>query len=143
MNCVWICLLLIKDIIACNADAVAAAIEQCHQDSTSILEYNDENSLACIITIAYYAAIKDFIVIRELPTGKGFADLVLLPKRNVNKPAMVIELKYNKTAESAIDQIKNKNYPDKIKDYTGEILLVAITYDDQKGHSCLIEQITK
>ena len=134
---------LIKDTIACNADAVAAAIEECHQNSTSILKYNDENSLACVITIAYYAAIKDFIVIRELPTGKGFADLVLIPKRNVNKPAMVIELKYNKTAESAIDQIKKKNYPDKIKDYTGEILLVAITYDDQKGHTCLIEQATK
>ena len=134
---------LLDDTIACNEAAVATAIEQCHQDSTSILKYNDENSLACVITIAYYAAIKDFIVIRELPTGKGFADLVLLPKRNVNKPAMVIELKYNKTAESAIDQIKKKDYPDKIKDYTGEIILVAITYDDQKGHSCLIERTTK
>ena len=74
----------------------------------------------------------------------GCADLVLLPRKNVSKPALVIELKYNQSADTAIDQILRKEYPAKVSEYTGDILLVGITYDKQtKQHSCQIERVSK
>ena len=85
-------------------------IEQCHQDNTSILSYNDENSLSCVISLAYYAARKDYFMIRELPSGKGYADIVFLPRKNRNIPALVIELKWNQNADTAIQQIRKKQY---------------------------------
>ena len=78
-----------------------------------------------------------------MPTGKGFADLVFIPRKNVQLPAIVVELKRNKTSGTAIEQIKQKNYTDKIAQYTGEILLVGINYNDDKGHSCVIEKFVK
>ncbi len=81
---------------------------------------------------------------REMPTGKGFADLVFIPKRNNNNPAMVVELKYDKSAEAAIEQIKNKQYTECLKEYSGEILLVGINYEkDNKKHTCKIEKAEK
>lgn len=74
---------------------------------------------------------------------KGFADLVFVPRKNVELPAIVVELKHNKTSGTAIEQIKQKNYTEKIAQYTGEILLVGINYDDDKGHSCVIEKFVK
>ncbi|MGN1229951.1 MAG: PD-(D/E)XK nuclease domain-containing protein, partial [Prevotella sp.] len=127
-----------------DADYVAKAIDQAHDENTSILSYNDENSLACVLTIAYIYAQNDYIVHRELATGKGFADLVLIPRRNVDKPAIVIELKYKKDVEAAIDQIKRKQYVSKIEQYTGDILLVGINYDkNKKRHTCVIETVRK
>ncbi len=70
----------------------------------SILTYNDENSLGCAIGLAYYSARKDYMLIRELPTGRGFADIVFLPLPHAGKPALVVELKYDKTANTAIQQ---------------------------------------
>lgn len=125
-----------------NADeeAVAEGIDCAHDENTSILSYNDENSLSCVLSIAYYYARNEYIIHRELPAGKGFADIVLIPRRHVDKPAIVIELKYNKEVSSAIAQIKNKQYPAALKDYTGKILLVGITYDKAtKRHKCRIE----
>lgn len=105
---------------------------------------NDENSLACVLNIAYYHAKNDYIVHRELASGKGFADLVLIPRRNVKAPALVIELKYDKSADTAIDQIKRKNYSAKVAEYTGDILLVGINYDKKtKSHDCSIERLLK
>lgn len=126
-----------------EADKVAEMVEQCHGENTSILQYNDENSLACVITLAYYSAQNKYIIHRELPTGKGFADIVFIPMRNVDLPAIVVELKHNKTSGAAIDQIKQKKYTEKIVQYTGEILLVGINYDDDKGHTCEIEKLVK
>ena len=81
---------------------------------------------------------------RELATGKGFADLSFIPRRNVDKPAMVIELKWDKSADTAIEQIKRKQYTDKIAEYTGEMILVGINYDTEtKKHTCIIEKIKK
>ena len=97
-----------------NEEAVAKGLELAHDENTSILSYNDENSLACVLSIAYYYAKNDYIIHRELASGKGFADLVLIPRRNVDSPALVIELKCNKDADAAIDQIKRKNYPTKV-----------------------------
>jgi ribosomal protein S8 len=108
--------------------------------NTSILQYNDENSLSCVITLAYYNAINDYTVIRELPSGLGYADIVYLPKKHSDKPAMIVELKYNKNAKAAIEQIKEKKYPKSLQDYKGNLLLVGVNYDkDTKKHSCIIE----
>ena len=132
---------LLQSTLAGNADAVAQAIDAAHDEHTSILSYNDENSLACVLSIAYYFAHGDYIFNRELASGKGYADLVLIPRKNVDKPALVIELKYNKDADSAISQIKRKQYPDKVRQYTSNLLLVGISYDkQQKTHECHIER---
>ena len=132
---------LLDATIAGNAAAVARAIDLAHDENTSILAYNDENSLACVLTIAYIWAKNDYVIHREYATGKGYADLVMIPRRNVNKPAMVVELKFNNTADTAIDQIKRKEYPSKIAEYTGDILLVGINYDKEtKRHECVIEK---
>lgn len=91
--------------------------------------------------IAYYYARNDYVVHRELATGKGFADLVFIPRKKINSPAIVVELKYNKDADAAIDQIKRKQYPAKVADYAGKLLLVGINYDkEQKTHTCRIER---
>ena len=127
-----------------NETAVARAIDIVHMNTTSILTYNSENSLSCCLTIAYYSARKDYTIIRELPSGKGYADLIFLPRKGSEKPALVIELKWDKKVETAIHQIKNKRYTEHIKDFTGKILLVGINYDkDSKEHKCSIEEVEK
>ena len=132
---------LLNATIAGNENAVAQAIDIAHDENTSILAYNDENSLACVLTVAYIWARNEYVIHREYATGKGYADLVMIPRRNVGKPALVIELKFNNTADTAIDQIKRKQYPAKIAEYTGDILLVGINYDrDSKQHTCRIER---
>lgn len=134
---------LLKDTLADNEEAVAMTIQTVHQDNTSILQYNDENALAYVVSLAYQTAHQYYKFFRELPAGKGFADIVLVPYRNVNKPAIVIELKYNKSAEGAITQIKEKQYVEALRDYAGEIVLVGINYDKRtKLHTCVIEQIS-
>jgi len=135
---------LLDDTIAGDDEAVARALEAAHSDDTSILSYNDENSLACVVSLAYYYAQNDYHIHREYASGKGFADLVMIPRKNVDKPALIVELKKDKTAKTGIDQIKERNYPQKVADYTGDILLVAINYDTEtKQHSCKIEQWEK
>ena len=135
---------LLDATIAGNENAVAQAIDLAHDENTSILAYNDENSLACVLTVAYIWARNEYVIHREYATGKGYADLVMIPRRNVSKPALVIELKFNNTADTAIDQIKRKQYPAKIAEYTGDILLVGISYDrDSKQHTCRIERYCK
>ena len=97
--------------------------------------------MACVLAIAYYYAQSDYIFHREYQTGLGFADLVLMPRKNVNKPAIIVELKYGHSTEEAIAQIKKRHYTDKVAEYTGDILLVGINYDrDTKEHTCQIER---
>ncbi|MGM9778251.1 MAG: AAA family ATPase, partial [Prevotella sp.] len=135
---------LLYDTIAGKEQAVAQAINLAHDEHTSILSYNDENSLACVLTIAYIWAKNEYVIHREYATGKGYADLVMIPRRNVNKPALVIELKFNHSTDTAIDQIKHKSYPSKIAEYTGDILLVGINYDKEtKLHTCKIERLAE
>lgn len=133
---------LLKATIRAQSDKVAEMIEIAHESYSSIFKYNDENSLSCVLTMAYFTAPAYYTVIRELPTGKGFADMVLLPRKNVgNKPAIIIELKYDKSAETAIRQIKEKRYAGVLNDYKDKILLVGINYDkDTKKHECQIEE---
>ena len=124
-----------------DCEAVARGIDVAHDENTSILSYNNENSLACVLSIAYFYARNDYIIHRELATGKGFADLVLIPRKNVDSPAIVIELKYDKAVDTAIAQIKHRQYPAKIAQYTDNLLLVGITYNTtSKQHECRIEK---
>lgn len=133
---------LLKATLNCNEEKVAELVDKAHSDNTSILKYNDENSLSCVISLAYYSARKTYTIERELPAGKGYADLVFRPRKNNSNPAMIVELKYDKSAEGALAQIKKKQYTDCLKDYSGEILLVGINYDkDSKCHNCRIEKI--
>ena len=132
---------LLQATLRGDADAVARGVDAAHDENTSILSYNDENSLACVLSIAYYYASNDYIIHRELATGKGFADLVLIPRKNVDKPAIVIELKYDKAVDTAIEQIKRKEYPAKVAQHTDNLLLVGITYNmTSKQHDCCIEK---
>lgn len=134
---------LIKSTWAMNEKEVSDGVAAIHSETASILQYNNENSLSCVILMAYYSAKAYYMnPIMELPSGKGFADVVYLPKRNMDIPALVVELKWNHSAEGAIAQIKEKGYTDWIKGYTGDILLVGLNYDKAtKEHSCKIEML--
>ena len=133
---------LLQAVIDGDTDVVAKGIDAAHDENTSILSYNNENSLACVLAIAFHYAKTSYTFHREFPTGKGFADLVLMPRKNADKPAILLELKYNKSAVSAIDQIHQKNYTGKVAQYDGEVILVGINYDPTtKKHRCIIETI--
>lgn len=123
-------------------EKIAAGIESAHKE-ISVLKYNDENALSCTITLAFYFAREYYMVIRELPTGKGFADICFLPRKvHQDKPAVIIELKWDKSAQGAIAQIKEKQYVSALKDYHGNLILVGINYDkESKEHSCKIEKL--
>jgi hypothetical protein len=135
---------LLEATINGDADFVATQLDKIHSDNSSVLAYNNELSLSCAITIAYYSAQREYSRFRELPTGKGFADIVFIPRKNCDKPAMIIELKWDKNADAAIKQIKEKRYVGHLDEYAGNLLLVGINYDkDTKQHSCVIEQYQK
>lgn len=137
---------LLEDTLKENAEGVALGLARAHTEAASILTYNDENSLRCAIGLAYYSARKDYKLLRELPAGKGFADIIFLPLPHTAKPAMIVELKSDKSAATAIQQIKDRKYSQALEDYIGEILLVGINYDKNapsKPHSCIIERTQK
>ena len=135
---------LLEATLELDGGRVAAEIEEIHTNYASAIQYNDENSLSSVLSIAYLGAMQYYFKpVRELPTGKGFADFIFIPKpEHINNyPAIVVELKWNKKAETAIKQIKDKNYPDVVKQYTGDILLVGISYEKKtKQHECTIEK---
>ena len=140
-----ICDELLDESIDGNADRVAELIELAHETYTSVLNYNDENSLSCVLTMAYFTAPAYYDIIREHPAGKGYADFIFKPRANAGwRPAMVVELKYNKSADTAIRQIKEKRYHGALSGYSDKILLVGINYDaegkDKKHHTCVIEE---
>ena len=124
---------LLQATLSGDEEVVARGVDAAHDENTSILSYNDENSLACVLSIAYYYA--------SLASGQGFADLVLIPRKNVDSPAIVIELKYAKAVDTAIEQIKRRQYPAKVAQYSDNLLLVGIAYDrETKHHQCRIER---
>ena len=127
-----------------DADAVAAGVEAAHFE-TSQLAYHDENALACTISLALYAAREYYDVYRELPAGKGFADIVFVPRAPyAEKPALVIELKWDKDASTAIRQILEKQYVEALQSYRGKVLLVGINYNRKtKEHTCRIEMVER
>lgn len=132
---------LLRNVWAMDERAVAEEIAVIHSETASMLKYNNENSLTCALLIAFYSAKAYYMnPILELPAGKGFADVVYLPQRNVDKPALLAELKWNKSAMGAVSQIKERQYTSWIQGYTGRILLIGVNYDKKKGHTCAIEE---
>ncbi len=132
---------LLKATLAMDEKAVAQMIQEVYMQSASSLVYNNEISLSSVIALAYYSACRDYTLVREMPAGNGFADMVFLPKRTSLNPALVLELKWDKTDEGAISQIKRKGYVSALKEYKGNILLVGINYEKKnKKHICRIER---
>jgi hypothetical protein len=132
---------LLKATINMDSETVSQTIEEIHSEVSSPLFYNDEQALRSVIRFAYLRCVDEYVKIEELPTGKGYADIVYLPKKGSTLPALLIELKWNKTKEGAISQIKNNNYPQVLEKFGNEILLVGINYDDKsKKHECVIER---
>jgi hypothetical protein len=118
---------------------VAEIIEQLHTSTAGPDYYNNEQALRSVLKIGYLSAIDDFVSIQELPTGKGYVDLALIPRRGSRKPAVVIDLKWNHPVEAAIDQIRRQQYPEVLTHFASNLLLVGITYDEKtKKHSCQI-----
>ena len=134
---------LLQATLSGDEQTVAELIEQAHQANASILKYNDENALSCVISLAYYSAQKNYTLHREMPAGKGFADIVFEPNRNCDLPAMIVELKWGHLAEEAVEQIKRKDYLDCLQNYHGEVLLVGVNYDKEKHHTCKMERVKR
>lgn len=138
---------LLEATLDMDAEAVAKKIDQIHTEYVSSLRYNDENSLSCVLTVAYLSSMQYYFKPkRELATGRGFADLVYLPKAEyrADYPALLVELKWNQSASTALTQIREKDYPESIREYTGKILLIGINYDKKtKVHQCKIEEYKK
>lgn len=123
---------------------VAQMIERSHQDYASIIAYHDENALACAIMMSFYTAREKYIVVRELPSGRGFADVAFLPKPDTQLPPVIVELKWNRSARAALRQIRDRNYTGRLRDYKGEIVLVGINYSRKTGkHTCRIEKLRR
>ena len=131
-----------------KADKVAALLEKAHNQAAN-RTYHDEAALSYAIQLAYFAARKYYTMIPELDSGKGYVDIAYLPSpKYPDKPALVVELKYNKTADTALEQIRRQEYPDRLAHYKGNILLVGIDYDREipstdiefKRHTCRIEE---
>ena len=130
-----------------DEEAVAEGMEKIHTEYAPAISYNSENSLSGVISIAYLGSMQYYYKpVREFPTGRGFADFVYLPRSEYAKdyPALLIELKWNQKAETAVSQIKNRNYPESLQQYVGDILLVGISYDKKdKRHRCKMERLEK
>lgn len=132
---------LVADTVQGNGEAVAATLEEIRGENYAPQFYNSEQALRAVIKYAYISAIGQYLQVEEMPSGKGIADVAFIPTPLSRLPAMVIELKWNKTAGGAISQIKEKKYAAKLKPYAGNILLVGINYDEKAGkHTCLIEK---
>ena len=138
---------LLEATLDMDEEAVEEGIEKIHTEYVSNIQYNNENSLSSVLAIAYLSSMEYYFKpVRELPTGRGFADFVFIPKPEYKNdyPALVIELKWNQNAQTALQQIKEKNYPESILNYMGNILLVGINYDKvSKEHTCRIEAYGK
>ncbi|MCQ2095753.1 MAG: ATP-binding protein [Bacteroidaceae bacterium] len=127
-----------------DEQAVATAVEYVHNHKVAPNFYNNEQALRSVVRMAYLTAIDDYQDIQELPTGKGYADIVYLPRPQSSYPALVIELKWDEPVNTAIDQIRERDYPEVLRPFSDNILLVGVSYDkDTKRHTCKIEQVTK
>ena len=138
---------LLDATIDMDSRKVAEQIEKIHSQYVSVIQYNNENSLSSVLTIAYLSSMQYYYKpIREMPSGRGFADFVYLPKPEYTDeyPALVVELKWNKNAKTAMQQIKDKKYTESLSDYTGNILMVGINYDKSgKNMSALSKSTVK
>lgn len=135
---------LLEATLDMNEESVAEIVEQFHMDYAAAIQYNNENALSSVLTMAYIVALKYYYKpIREMPAGRGYADIVFIPKRDcTSMPALLIELKWDRSPQQAIKQIKEKRYANALRGYAGEVLLVGINYSKgTKQHECKIEKI--
>ncbi len=135
---------LIEDTVHGREDAVAKQIEKIHEEESPLF-YHNEQALRSVIKRAYFSYGDEYLMFEELPAGAGYADIVYLPKKDSVLPVLVIELKWNQSAEGAIAQIKNRRYSEAVKGYGSDILLVGISYDrealpGERKHQCRIER---
>ena len=134
---------LLAETVAGNAQAVATALDQSHIHVTSNRSYNNEDALQSAIYLSFIYALNKYTVLREMPTGKGVADMVYIPIKQ-DLPALIIELKHNKSVESALKQIRERQYFTSLSHYSGTLLFVGISYDEHtKKHACRIETFVK
>ena len=103
---------LLQNTLEGREDKVAVALDHAHMEIASNMDYNNEFGMGYAVILAYWSAGKDYKIIREMPDGYGYADIIFLPLPGRNKPAIVVELNYNQTAQTAILQIKDKKYID-------------------------------
>lgn len=135
---------LLKDTLEGNSEAVAKEIANVHDSEYAPTYYSNEQSLRYVVKMAYISCVDQYAKVEELPSGHGIADVVFLPKRRSTLPAMIVELKWNKDAQGAIKQIKDRDYPKVLTNYGGRIMLVGVNYDEgTKSHSCVIEEYSK
>lgn len=124
-----------------NSEKVALMLEDVHDEMQEFKEYSNEHTLKCVIHLAYYAALDEYSLQFEENAGKGIADCIMIP-RHAGQPGIIIELKYNHSAQHAIDQIKQRNYVKRFGGLVQNILLVGINYDKKsKKHQCIIEEV--
>ena len=135
---------LLRDTINGKSNEVAKAIADVHDSEYAPTYYSNEQSLRYVVKMAYISCVDQYAKVEELPSGHGIADVVFLPKRRSTLPAMIVELKWNREAEGAIKQIKDRNYPKVLTNYGGKIVLVGLSYDENtKTHDCAIEEYKK
>ena len=135
--------LLLEATLSKNETLVAELVESLHNHQAGLDFYNNEQALRSVLKLGYISAIDRYVTIQELPSGKGYADIVLIPRHNSNTPVVLIELKWNHAVDTTINQIKKRNYPDALKGFTDHILIVGINYDAKtKKHECKIEIYT-
>lgn len=134
--------MLLRATLAMDEQYVAEALDQFHSQYATPRFYNDEQALRALVRYAYIGATGLFIPMEELPSGKGFADVAFIPTQRAGRPVLVVELKYDESADTAISQIKDRRYPEKLIPFADNLLLVGISYDkDTKKHSCKIEKM--
>lgn len=125
-----------------DTETMEQLIQEAHDINIPVIKYNDENSLACVITLVYLSARTKYTIVREMEAGAGKADFIFYPN-DKNKPAFIIELKKNSTPDEALKQIREKRYALALKDYTGQKLAIGISYDEKlKNHKVKIEEIS-
>ena len=125
-----------------DGDSVAELINEIHDEDTASLFYNNEQALRSVIKMAYLSSLDDYTRVEEMPAGKGIADMIFYPKKETQVPALIVELKWDKTKEDAVEQMKEKKYVRALKHFQGEVLLVGINYNHTtREHSCLIERV--
>ncbi len=130
---------MLEATLACDEEKTAQMLEKVHDREIPFLQYNDENSLSCVITLSYLYARNDYRIEREEKSGKGYCDYLFYPKKS-GKPALILELKADGTAEEALLQIKRKNYVQKAEQYR-EVILAGISYRKKdKKHACVFER---
>lgn len=130
---------LVEDMLAGDEEAVAVAIGHAHDTACAPIHYNGEQALRAVVKAALVAATDDWACVDELPSGRGYADVAYLPRRGSDVPALVVELKWDKPVRSAMDQIRERDYPQVLRGLNVPILLVGVTYDVKtKEHTCQI-----